>query len=124
MSRWARGLLRAIFAFVIPFLAVGFALSVRLIFHSQSDRLFGVGFLVALFCLVPLFQRLFPTVYSYGRSWWSKPGRGPEVIFVVVLAVIISILSSRVATLWFGLLIVSGVLVAWLLRVTRRDGEL
>jgi hypothetical protein len=124
MNRWASGLLRVIFAIVIAFLAVVFALSIRLIFHSQSDRLFGIGFLVALFCLVPLFQTLFPAVYSYGRGWWSQPGRGPEVILVAALAVIISILSSRVATLWFGLLIVSGVLVALLLRVTRRDGEL
>jgi hypothetical protein len=124
VNRWSCGLLRIAFAFIIAFLAVLVALFIRLIFHSQSDRLFGIAFLVAVFCLVPIFQRLFPTVYSYGRSWWSQPGRGPELIFVTALALIVSILSSRVAALWFGLLIVSGVLVALLLRLTRRDGEL
>jgi hypothetical protein len=45
-------------------------------------------------------------------------------VAAIVFGIIVSILSSRITTLWFVLLIISGVFVALLLRVTRRDGEL
>jgi hypothetical protein len=47
-----------------------------------------------------------------------------RVVIPMAFAIIVSILSSRMATLWFGLLIISGVLVALFLHVSRRDGEL
>jgi hypothetical protein len=42
----------------------------------------------------------------------------------MAFGIIISILSSRIATLWFGLLIFSGALVALFLRATGKHGEL
>jgi hypothetical protein len=124
MNRWSVGLMRIVFAFVIVFLAGIVSISVSAILRSQSNRVTGIIFLAAVACLVLFIEKVFPSVYSglRQRRWWQT--RAGEAVFVVALAFIISTLSSRVATLWFGLLIVSGVLVALLLRVTRRDGEL
>jgi catechol 2,3-dioxygenase-like lactoylglutathione lyase family enzyme len=74
MNRWSRGPLRVIFAFVIAFLAAVVGESALLIFHSRSDRIFGIGFFVGLLCLVPLFQRAFPTIYSFKRGSWDALG--------------------------------------------------
>ena len=124
MNRWSVGLLRIALAFVIVFLAGIVSISVSAILRSQSNRLTGMTFLAAVVCLVLFFEKVFSSIYSglRQRPWWQT--RAGEGVFVIALGFIISILSSRVATLWFGLLIVSGVLVALLLRVTRRDGEL
>jgi hypothetical protein len=124
MNRWSVVLLRIVLAFVIVFLAGIVSISVSAILRSQSNRVTGITFLAAVACLVLFFEKVFPSVYSSLRQppWWQT--RAGEGVFVVALGFIISILSSRVATLWFGLVIVSGVLVALLLRVTRRDGEL
>jgi hypothetical protein len=124
MNRWLRHLLQVVFAFVIVFLAGGFSIFANAIFHSQSNLISGIAFLVAIVCLVLLFERAFPSVYSGSRrARWSQWRMG-EAILVMGLTVIISILSSRVATLWFGMLIISGVLVALLLRLRRRGGDL
>lgn len=120
---WVRSPLRIIFAVVI-FLAATTSLFVRVIFHSQSERLFGIAFLGAYIALFLFFERLFPSVYTYGKKWWQRPGRVYEGIFAVAFALIVGILSSRSATLWFGLLAISGVFVALLLRFTRKDSEL
>ena len=124
MNRWSVSLLRIALAFVIVFLAGIVSISVSAILRSQSNLVTGISFLAAVACLVLFFERVFPSVYPAlrQRPWWQT--RAGEGVFIVALALIISILSSRIATLWFGLLIVSGVLVALLLRVTRRDGEL
>ena len=124
MNRWSVSLLRIVLAFVTVFLAGIVSISFSAILHFQGNRLTGITFLAAVACLVLLFEKVFPSVYSRlrQRPWWQT--RAGEGVFVIALGIIISILSSRVATLWFGLLIVLGVLIALLLRVTRRDGEL
>jgi len=123
MNRWSGSLLRVVFAFVIVFLAGIVSLSVRAIFHSESDRVTGILFLVATIFLALFFKRVFPSVYSgsvtRATHWWQM-----RVVIPMAFAIIVSILSSRMATLWFGLLIISGVLVALFLHVSRRDGEL
>jgi len=124
MNRWLVTLLRIVLAFVAVFMAGIVSITVSAIFHSQSNRVTGITFLAAVASLVLFFEKVFPSVYSRlrPRPWWQT--RTGEGVFVIALGFIISILSSRVATLWFGLLIVSGVLVALLLRATRREGEL
>lgn len=123
MNRWSSGFLRVILAFAIVFLGVLVSLSVRAAFHSRSDRITGITFLVAVVCLVLFFERVFPSVYSSSVrrpiQWWQTRAVG-----AVAFGIIISILSSKVASLWFGVLIISSVLVALLLRASRRDGEL
>jgi hypothetical protein len=113
-----------VLAFVIVFLAGIVSISVSAILRSQSNLVTGITFLAVVVCLVLFFEKVFPSVYSglRRRPWWQT--RAGEGVLVVALAFIISILSSRIATIWFGLLIISAVLVALLLRVTRRDGEL
>jgi catechol 2,3-dioxygenase-like lactoylglutathione lyase family enzyme len=99
-------------------------MSVSAIFHSHSSVLSGLIFLAAAVCLFLFLERAFPSVYSdlrRPRPWWET--RAAQLPILVAFAFIISILSSRVATLWFGLLIISGGLVALLLRVTTRDSE-
>ena len=60
--------------------------------------------------------------------WWRAEGyfgqRFAIGILFMVIAVIAENLSSPVARLWFGLLILSALLVAVLLRAGRKDGEL
>jgi hypothetical protein len=123
MNRWVGGVLRIVFAFVIVLLAGVFSISASAIFHSQRNLIMEITFLAAVVCLVLFFEKVFPSVYlglrRGPRPWWQWRGS-----LVIPFAIIVSILSSRIATLWFGLLIVSGVLVALLLCVTRRDGEL
>lgn len=126
MNRWPSGLLRVIFAFVIVFLAGVVSFSVRAAFRSQSDRITGFTFFVTVVCLVLAFERIFPSVYS-GPSrrpipWWQT-----RIVFgvaYVIIGIIISILSSRLATIWFGLTIIGSALVALLLRASRRGEEL
>jgi hypothetical protein len=123
MNRWSGGVLRVLFAFVIVLLAGVVSISFSAIFHSHGNLITGITFLVAVVCLVLFFEKGFPSVYSGlrrgPRPWWQWRGS-----IVIAFAIVVSIVSSRIATLWFGLLIVSGVLVALLLRVARRDGEL
>jgi catechol 2,3-dioxygenase-like lactoylglutathione lyase family enzyme/branched-subunit amino acid transport protein AzlD len=124
MSRWSVGLLRIVFALVMAFLAGIVSISVSAIFHSHSSLLSGITFVATIICLFLFFERAFPFVYSglsRPRPWWQT--RAAELPIAIAFVFIISILSSRIATLWFGLLIISGLLVALLLRVTRRGGE-
>jgi predicted enzyme related to lactoylglutathione lyase len=124
MRRWSVRLLRVVFAFVILFLADLASMSVSAIFHSHSSLLAGLTFLAAAVCLFFLLERAFPSVYSdlrRPRRWWQT--RAAEVPVAVAFALIISVISSRVATLWFGLLIISGGLVALLLHVITRQSE-
>jgi hypothetical protein len=121
MDRWTGGLRRFLFAFVILFLAGFLTLAVRAIFRSQNDRITGITFFVAVVGLIFVFERAFPSVYARRRptQWWQPPwGVG------LAFAIVASILSSRMATLWFGLVMVSGALVALLLHVAGRDDEL
>src|SRR5271155_1595317 len=108
MNRWA-GLLRFAFAFVIVSLAGLIAIIVRAIFHSQTDGVTGITFLVAVVSICLIFERAFPSVYSRRRprKWWQT-----RMLIGLPVAIVISVLSSRIATLWFGLVIVSGVIVA------------
>jgi hypothetical protein len=64
MSRWSASFLRIIFAFVIVFLAGAVSVAVRVGLRTQSDRITGIAFLVAVVCLVLLLERIFPSVYS------------------------------------------------------------
>jgi catechol 2,3-dioxygenase-like lactoylglutathione lyase family enzyme len=123
MSRWPVSLLRIVLAFVIVFFAAIVSISVNAVLHSHNEWLSGVTFFVAFICLSFFLQRTFPSVYTYGRKWWQRPGRFYEGIFAVALALGVGVLSSKVATLWFGLLAISGVLVALLLRMTGRNHE-
>jgi len=123
MNRWSGSFLRVVFAFVIVVLAGIVSLSVRAILHSKSDRVTGILFLVATIFLVLFFERVSPSVYSgsvtRATRWWLM-----RVVIPMAFAIVVSILSSRMATLWFGLLIIFGVLVALFLHVSRRGGEL
>ena len=121
MDRWTGGLRRFLFAIVILFLAGFVTLLARTMFHFQNDGVTGITFFVAVLGLYFVFERAFPSVYLRRppTQWWQTRG-GILLIFCIV----VSILSSRIAMLWFGLVIVCGVLVALLLHATRRDGEL
>jgi catechol 2,3-dioxygenase-like lactoylglutathione lyase family enzyme len=124
MNRWLIGLLRIVFAVAMVSLAGVVSISVSAIFHSQSSLLSGITFLAALICFFAFAESTFPSVYSglnRPRPWWQT--RAAELPVAIAFAFIISILSSRIATLWFGLLIISSVLVALLLRVTKRNRE-
>ena len=123
MNRCSVGFLRVVFAIVIVFLAGTLSISISAIFHTQSKVVAGITFFAAAVCLVLLFEKVFPSVYSGSMRrptpWWQWRGS-----VAMALAIVVSILSSRIATLWFGGLIISGVMVALLLRASRRDGEL
>jgi NADH:ubiquinone oxidoreductase subunit 2 (subunit N) len=123
MNRWSRGLAQVIFAFVIVSLAALAGISAGAILHTQSNIIFGVAFLATIACLVLLFEKKLPSVYPCvkRRPWWQ--GRMGEAVLVTALGMISSILSSRMDTIYFGLLIVSGCLVALLLHVRRKEGE-
>lgn len=123
MNRWSSGLLRVAFAFVIVSVAGVVGFSVRAVFHAQSDLITGITFFVTVVCLVLAFERIFPSVYSGSARrplplWQTRAG------FAVIFGIIVSILLSRVATIWFGLTIIGSALVALLLRASRRDEEL
>lgn len=120
MNRWSRSLLQITVAFTTMMLAgIGTGV-VSVIFHSRSQLVIGIVFLVTFPVLLLFFEKRFPSVYPPRgpRPWWQNRG-----VFFVALAFVVSILSSRLATIWFGLLIVSGVLVFLFLRLARRDGE-
>lgn len=123
MNRWSGGALRVVFAFVILFLAGVVTIPVSAVVHSHRNFITGITFLAAVVCLVLFFEKVFPSAYSGLRRgpgpWWQWRGS-----IGIAFGIIVSILSSRIATVWFGLLIVSGVLVALLLHVTRREGGL
>ena len=127
MNRWSASFLRAVFAFAFMFLGVAVSLLVRAALHTQSDRITGIAFLITVVCLVLLFERAFPSVYPSSMrrptQWWQT--RASLAVGAVALGIIISILSSRVASLWFGLTVVGSVLVALLLRArARRSSDL
>jgi hypothetical protein len=126
MNRWSSDFLRVIFALVIVFLAGALSFSARAAFHSQSDLITGITFFVAVFCLVLAFEKIFPSVYSRstGRPipWWQT--RASFGVASIIIGIIVSILSSRTATIWFGLTIIASALVALLLRARRSDDEL
>ena len=106
------------------FLAVAFAAAVGLLFHSHSNRLIGLAFIAAAASLVLLFEKTFPSVNAdlrRPRPWWQTRLGG--AVFILGLGVVISILSSRIATLWFSLIIVSAVLVALFVRAIDKDAE-
>jgi catechol 2,3-dioxygenase-like lactoylglutathione lyase family enzyme len=124
MNRWSGSLLRVVFAFVIVFLAGIVSVSVSAVSHSHSGLLSGIAFFAAFMCLSFFLQRALPSLYSdwkRPRPWWQT--RAAEAPIAIAFALIVSILSSRIATLWFGLLAISAVLVALLLRVTAGNRE-
>ena len=125
MNRWSASFLRAVFAFVIMFLGVAVSLLVRAALHTHSDCITGIAFLITVVCAVLMFEKAFPSVYPssmrHPTQWWHT--RAGLAVGAVAFGIIISILSSRVASLWFGLTVVGSVLVALLLRA-RRSSEL
>ena len=123
MNRWSSGLLQVVFAFVIISVAGVIGFSVRAVFHSRSDLIMGITFFVAAVCLVLAFERIFPSIYS-GSARRPLPLWETRTVFGVIFGIIISILSSRVSTIWFGLTIIASALVALLLRASRRNEEL
>jgi|SRR5579859_3062995 len=123
MNRWSSDFLRVIFAFVIVLLAGVVVFSVRAALHSQSNFIMGITFFVAVVSLVLTFERIFPSVYS-GSARRSLPLWQTRGGVAVIIGIIVSILSSRVTTLWFGLTIIGSALVALLLRASRGHGEL
>jgi hypothetical protein len=88
----------------------------------QSDRIAGITFCVAVLCLVLAFEKVFPSVYSRStrRSPWLQSRAGLAVA-TVIFGIIISILSSGVATIWFALTVIGSVLVALLLRASDEE---
>ena len=126
MNRRSCVYLRVVFAFVVVILATIVTSLVRVVFHFASDRLAGLTFLVAVACLVLVFERIFPSVYSdlKGRSnpWWQT--RAGVFVGFLVIGTIVSILSSRIATMWFALVIIAGVLIALVIRAMRGYEEL
>jgi hypothetical protein len=103
------------------FLAVAVALLARAALHAKSDTVTGIAFLVTVVCLVLLFEKIFPSVYPsslrHPTKWWQT--RAGLAVGAVAFGIIISILSSRIATLWFGLTVIGSALVALLLRARR-----
>ena len=126
MNRWSSGFLRVIFAVVILLLAGVVSFSARAAFHSQSDRIAGITFFVTVIGLVFAFERIFPSVYSGSARrptpWWQT--RAGFAVAFIVIGIIISILSSRIATIWFALTITASALVALLLRSSGGGGAL
>jgi catechol 2,3-dioxygenase-like lactoylglutathione lyase family enzyme len=124
MDRPSASLLRIAFAFVIVFFAGVITMFIRAISHSQSGALSAITFLAAFICLSFLLQRTFPSLYSNlrrPRPWWQT--RAAELPIAIAFALLVSILSSKIATLWFGLLAISAVLIALILRATARNQE-
>src|SRR5579863_4868208 len=98
MNRPSASLLRIIFAFVIVFFAGLITMFIRVAFHSESGALSGVTFLAAFICLSFFLQRAFPSLYSNlrrPRLWWQT--RAAELPIAIAFAILISILSSRIA---------------------------
>lgn len=124
MNRGSIQLLRVVLALAVIFLAATASGFVAAIFHSQRGPIPGIAFFATALCLLILAQRAFPAVYPRHyrpRPWWQT--RAAEGPFIIALGIAVSILSSRMATLWFGMLAVSGFLVALVLRLTNRGGE-
>jgi hypothetical protein len=124
MNRWSRSLLRVVLALVVISLAGIASAVVGALFHSHGGPVPGLAFVATAVCLLIFIQRTFPSVYPRHyrpRPWWQT--RAAEGPFIIAFGILVSILSSRIATLWFGMLTVSGLLVALLLRVTNRGGE-
>jgi hypothetical protein len=115
MNRWTGGLRRVLFAFLIVFLAGFLTVLVRAMFHFQNNRITGMTFLLAVVGMCFVFERAFPAVYSRRRptQWWQNRG-----VMGLAFVIVVGILSSWIATLWLGLVVVSGALVALLLHVT------
>jgi hypothetical protein len=63
------------------------------------------------------------------RRWWNKPiKKGNPIrlyglIFVMVIAVLVKILWSPIARIWFGSLILGSVLVAVFLHLREKNSE-
>jgi hypothetical protein len=63
------------------------------------------------------------------RRWWNKPIkegiplRAYGFVFTMVVAVLIAILWSPIARIWFGLFILGSVLVAVFLHLREENGE-
>lgn len=121
MNRWSASLLRVVFAFVILFLGVAASFMTRTILHTKSDRITGIAFVVAVVCLVLLFERAFPSVYPRSLRTRTPPWWQLRAVWAVVFGIMISILSSWITSLWFGLTVVGSVLVALLLRARRSE---
>jgi hypothetical protein len=122
MKRWSAGLFRVLFAFLMIFLAQIASISIGAIVHSHSGILSGLTFVVVFVCLFFFLERTFPSVYAElhrPKPWWQT--RAAEAPVAIAFAFLVSILSSRIATLWFGLLAISAVLLALLLRMTARN---
>jgi hypothetical protein len=125
MNRRPSAFFRIVFVFVIVFLAGVVSVTVRAVSHSQSDRIMGITFFVSVVCLVLFFEKVFPSVYPGLRRsipWWQT--RAGFAVAFVIIGIMISILFSPIATIWLGLTVVAGALVALLLRASRRAGEL
>jgi hypothetical protein len=124
MNRWSSGFLRVVFALVIALLGLAVSVGVRTALSAQNNGVAGIAFLITVICLVLFFEKVFPSVYASSsrrrppKLWQSR------AVWVVIFGVMISIFSSRVASLWFGLTLVGSVLVALLLRAKRSSGEL
>jgi len=113
------------FALVIFSVAAILALALAAIVRSKSELLTGIAFFIAVACLLWCFEKAFPSVYRGLRRqvpWWQT--RAGLRAVTLVLGLMISILSSRAAAVWFGLLAISGLLGALSLRATRKEDEL
>ena len=126
MNRLLQALLQVAFAFIIILLAGVVAVSVQALLHSQSQIIFGITFLIAIALLLLFVEKSFPSVYRGSRrprTWWQSR-RTAVAAVAIVYPILSSILSSGIATFWFGAVIASGVLVALFLHVRSRGGEL
>lgn len=116
----ARSILSIVFAFAIAFTAGLATVAVTAILHSQNQLVAGVTFLVVAVALLYFIEKVFPTVYyprRHPRYWWENRG-----VVAIAAAIVFSVLSSLVASIWFGSVIASGALVALFLHF-RRQGQ-
>jgi hypothetical protein len=116
MNRWTRTFLQVFVALVILALAGLTSELIQAVFHLQTEIIPGAAFLVMALGLCLVYERTFPSVYSQRRrKWWQS-----RLIVSVALLAVVSISSSRIATLWFWLVMISGALVALFLHA--REG--
>src|SRR5579871_1487410 len=110
MNRGARSFLSIILSFAIAFVAALAAVAAATVLHSRSQIVSGGTFLLIAVALLHFVEKAFPAVYyprPYPSAWWQNRG-----VFAVAAAIVFSILSSTVASIWFGSVIVSGTVVA------------
>ena len=121
MNRGARSFFSIVLAFTIAFVAAIAAVAVTKVLDSQSQFVPGVTNLVVAVALLYVVEKFFLKVYyprRHPRYWWENRG-----VVAIAAAIVFSILSSAVASIWFGSVVASGALVALFLHFRNGSRE-